>query len=176
MMSSGTLDDRYLTWLYSQVAEVKTRKSSSTYWDLFRQLYSTEFTWFVPNDDNRAADGKELRREWANQIDTPVDREWFCLGCSFLELLIGLSRRLEFETEEGTEYWFWHLLDNLGLLGFNDRSHYSAEEVDTRTNVVMMRRYDRNGQGGLFPLNTPDRDQRDVELWYQLSTYLLQNS
>lgn len=111
MMSAGTLDDRYLSWLYGQVAVVKTRKSSKTYWNLLRYLYSTEFVWFVPNDDNRAADGKELRREWMAETGIHPDAEWLSLGCSFLEMLIGLSRRLAFETEEDASFWFWHLIE-----------------------------------------------------------------
>lgn len=174
-MAAGTLDDQYLSWLYSQVAEVKTRRSSKTYWKLFRQLYSTEFAWIIANDDNRAEDGRELRCEWAAETGIQPDRNWLTLGCSFLELLIGLARRLSFEAEGDPSTWFWHLLDNLELLGFNDRSRYSAEEVEDKVSAVIWRTYDRNGRGGLFPLKRSRRDQRRVELWYQLSEYLLQD-
>jgi hypothetical protein len=174
-MSPGTLDDQYLVWLYDQVAEVKTRKSSRTYWQLFRQLYSTEFAWFVPNDDNRAEDGRELRSEWSAQCDVEVDPNWLSLGCSFLELLIGLSRRLAFEAEGDAPSWFWHLISNMGLLGFNDRSRYSEQEVDDKTSAVIWRTYGFNGEGGLFPLKYTEQDQRKIEIWYQLSEYLLQD-
>jgi hypothetical protein len=170
----GTLDDNYLTWLYSQVAVVKTRRSSSTYWDLFRKLYCTEFAWFVPNDDNRAEDGRELRREWAATEEVDVDRDWLDLGCSFLELLIGISRRLCFEGEGEVSAWFWHLINNLGLTGFHDRSNFSEADVEDVTHRVIWRTYDENGKGGLFPLHHPAQDQRQVEIWYQLSEYLLQ--
>lgn len=175
-MSPGTFDDQYLTWLYSQVAEVKTRRSSKTYWGLLRQLYSTEFVWFVPNDGNRADDGQELRREWAAQQEQTVDGEWLSLGCSFLEMLIGVSRRLEFEAEGDAPAWFWHLIDNMGLLGFNDRSKFSPEVVEDRTHAVIWRTYEKDGRGGLFPLREPSQDQRQVEIWYQLCEYLLQDA
>lgn len=175
-MPSGTLDDRYLTWLYGQVAEVRTRKSPRTFWDLFRQLFSTEFAWFIPNDDNRAEDGRALRHEWVTETGAAVDENWVTLGCSFLELLIGLSRRLEFETGQGVQYWFWHLIDNLGLRVYHDRSNFKPEEVDDITSAVIWRTYDRNGNGGLFPLRRSRKDQRRVEIWYQLSEYLLQDS
>lgn len=174
-MQAGTLDDQYLTWLYSRVAEVKTRKSSKTYWNLFRQLYSTEFVWFVPNDDNRAEDGRELRCEWVADQGIQADHDWLSLGCSFLELLIGLARRLEFEAGGNTPSWFWHLIDNVGLLGFHDRSNFSEEEVEDRTSAIIWRTYDENGNGGLFPLQRSSHDQRRVEIWYQLSEYLLQD-
>lgn len=175
-MADGTLDDQYLTWLYSQVAEVKTRKSSRTYWNLMRQLFSTEFAWFVPNDDNRAEDGRELRCEWVCNAGTEADPDWLSLGCSFLEMLIGLSRRLAFEAEGDVSYWFWHLINNMGLLGFHDRSNFRPEEVDDRTSAVIWRTYESNGNGGLFPLRNPSKDQRKVEIWYQLSEYLLQDA
>lgn len=170
----GTLDDQYLPWLYGLVAEVRTRRSSRTYWNLFRKLYSTEFAWFVPNDDNRAEDGRELRREWAGQMEVHVDPNWLQLGCSFLELLIGISRRLCFEGEGEVSAWFWHLINNLGLTGFHDRSGFSDQDVDDITSAVIWRTYEPNGQGGLFPLERPSQDQRKVEIWYQLSEYLLQ--
>ena len=174
-MTSGLLDDQYLTWLYSQVAVVKTRKSSRTFWNLLRQLFCTEFAWFVPNDDNRAEDGRELRCEWTVLTGHEADQNWLTLGCSFLELLIGLSRRLAFETNSNVSDWFWHLINNLGLLGYHDRSNFSPDDVEDRTYAVIWRTYDRNGNGGLFPLRYSDNDQRKVELWYQLSEYLLQD-
>jgi hypothetical protein len=67
---SGTLDDLYLIWLYEQVGDVKVRSRNRTYWDLFRQLYSIEFIWFIPNDDNRAEDGEDLREQFLE------DRGW----------------------------------------------------------------------------------------------------
>lgn len=174
-MPAGTLDDQYFAWLYSLVADVKTRKGPRTYWNLLRQLFSTEFAWFVPNDDNRAEDGRELRFEWASSVDVNVDKDWVALGCSFLEMLIGLSRRLEFQTEHDSVFWFWHLLGNLGLLGHNDRSKFLEADVEDRITTVIWRTYDPDGNRGLFPLRKTDRDQRKVEIWYQLSEYLLQD-
>lgn len=174
-MTAGTLDVQYFAWLCGEIMDVRTRKGPRTYWKLLRRLFSTEFTWFVPNDDCRAEDGRELRDEWAALEDIHVDPEWATLGCSFFEMLIGLSRRLEFQTDRDTEYWFWHLIGNLGLLGHNDRSKFSEEDVDDRTSMVMYRTYDHCGNGGLFPLRAPSKDQRQVELWDQLNAYLLQD-
>lgn len=175
-MTTGTLDDQYLAWLYSQVDVVRARKSSRTFWYLFRQLFATEFAWIVPNDDNRAEDGRELRCEWATETGSEVDRNWLSLGCSFLELLIALSRRLAFETDGNARDWFWHLINNLGLTGYHDRSNFRPEDVEDITNRVIWRTYEPNGNGGLFPLRHTMNDQRRVEIWYQLSEYLLQDS
>lgn len=175
-METGSLDDRYLVWLYDIVADAKTRRGSRTFWELFEKLYSIEFVWFVPNDDNRAADGRELRTEWTTAFEEDVPQEWLSLGCNFLEMLIGLSRRLAFETDGKEASWFWHLIDNLGLRGFNDRVQFDDEEVEEIVNAVIWRTYDRHGNGGLFPLPNSANDQRQVEIWYQLSEYLLQGT
>lgn len=176
-MPPGSLDNRYLTWLYSQVANPNTRTGPRTYWNLCNQLVHIEFAWFVPNDDNRAEDGRELRAEWTATFKEDAPHEWLSLGCSFLELLIGLARRLAFETDGSVSDWFWQLISNLGLSGYNDgRGNFKHEEVEDITSAVIWRTYDRDGNGGLFPLRRASKDQRKVEIWYQLSEYLLQDS
>jgi hypothetical protein len=171
---NDTLDDLYLAWLYSQVGDVKERNKSLTYWELFRHMHNIEFVWIVPNDDNRVEDGRDLRHEWAEETGISLGREWMNLGCSFLEMLIGLSRRLAFEADGHPPVWFWHLIKNLGLQECTDRSNYDHIEVEDRFNTVIYRTYDRNGRGGLFPLRYSRKDQRYVELWYQMSAYLLE--
>lgn len=173
-MAGGTLDDRYLRWLYGQVADVKIRRGPQTYWGLLKQLFKTEFTWFVPNDANRAIDGVELRYEWALECAIGHDKDWFDLECSLLEMLIALARRAEFQNGESPEDWFWHFMKNLEFSEFHDTSRYSKNFVTKRVAVVLERRYDRHGNGGIFPIKNSIEDQRKVEIWYQLCTYLLQ--
>jgi hypothetical protein len=175
---SEPLDELYLRWLYSQVADPDARGPSRSYWTLLKQMYETEFFWYVPNDDNRAADGQYLRREFIEDLGLDdVDPDWMHLGCSMLELLIGLSRRLSFLDEGEPRGWFWHLVDNLGLR-FDDRNrrNFPAALVYEVLQDVMWRTYKPNGHGGIFPLRHPERDQREVELWYQMSSYLLERS
>lgn len=173
MMAEGTVDEQYLEWLYDQVI-VRTRKGA-TYWKLLRQMHQTEFTWFIPNDGNRAEDGRDLRAEWAAHNNIGPDRPWMELGCSFLEMLVALARRMEFEADHTPHHWFWHLLENLGFESFHDGSGYSRMFVTKRMRIVMDRMYDITGTGGLFPLRKPSKDQRKVEIWYQMSEYLLQD-
>jgi hypothetical protein len=168
------LDEQYLIWLYSQVGNVRDRNRSRTYWNLFRQMYSIEFVWLVPNDDNRVEDGRALRWEWAAEAHISASGDWWSRGCSFLEMLIALARRMAFETDSHAETWFWHMLNNLGLLECTDRTNYDQVEVDERIHAVIQRKYDRNGHGGLFPMRYARKDQRQVELWYQMNAYLLE--
>lgn len=170
------LDDAYLSWLYSQIGSVKLRNRARSYWRLARQLYTKEFVWFVPNDDNRVEDGRDLRFEFLTQEGLEADDAWMDLGCSMLEMLIGLSRRLSFEAEGEASDWFWHLMDTLELRECNDRASWSDEMVNDVLERVIYRNYGPDGVGGLFPLETACEDQRNVELWYQMSAYLLEHN
>lgn len=178
------LDELYLEWLYGQVALVRLQSPELTYWKLLKLLFTTEFVWLIANDDNRMEDGRDLRREFLEdcEVDTP-DEEWMSIGCSMLEMLIGLSRRLVFEdsSEADTEVseWFWHLMANLGLRSFTDDQLTTLSQEAYVTHIleeVVWRNYQSNGRGGLFPLSKPHGDQRKVELWYQLSSYLMEGN
>jgi hypothetical protein len=138
----------YFQWLYRQVGKGGNNRNKTT-WKPLRQLYQKEFVWLTPNDDNRVADGVDLRWEFVNYSQlSEVDARWMGMGCSVLEMLIGLSRRLAFQTSQKPEHWFWVLM------------------------ALIYRNYSPSGRGGLFPLRHPDEDQRGVEIWYQMAAYL----
>lgn len=172
-----SIEERYFEWLYSQIAAVKNRNPARSYWKLAKQMHGYPFTWFVPNDDNRAEDGRELREEFMVEsfIDS-VDDLWMDLDCSIFEMLIGLSRRVAFESYGSSGEWFRELITNLGLVELTDRGYNSinARDVDRTLERLVNRTYDRKGHGGgLFPLLRAMEDQREVEIWYQMSAYLL---
>lgn len=171
------LDEAYFKWLYSQIMSLRLKNPSRTYWSLARDLYLKEFIWLVPNDDNRKEDGRALRHEFVelHEIDDP-DPDWMDLGCSMLEMLIALSRRLSFEAEGEPQDWFWHLMTNVDLQKHNDKSYndMARRDIDEALDIIIWRHYTPTGKGGLFPLKHPGYDQRDVEIWYQLSAYLVE--
>lgn len=171
------LDEQYFKWLYHQVASVRLKNPARTYWSLLRHIFTKEFVWLVPNDDNRVEDGRDLRYEFIEEVNVDPDPEWIGVGCSMLEMLIGLSRRLAFEAEGEPRDWFWKLIENLDLRNYSDAyyKHKSqAEVVDHVLDAVIWRTYDTDGYGGLFPLQNPKEDQCEVELWYQMSCYILE--
>lgn len=176
-MPVATLDEQYLSWLYSQVASVKTRHKHRSFWSLFKQLHKTIFVAIVSNDENRIEDARDLRYEYlAEAEDEQGDRDWTRSPCSMLELLIVLSRQLAFEMDDSVESWFWHLIDVLNLEQFNDREYdeHAESVIEETLERVIWRNYSHTGEGGLFPLRSPERDQRKIELWYQLNAYLLE--
>lgn len=171
------LDELYFKWLYEQVASVRHKNPARTYWSLIRHLFTKEFFWSVPNDDNRVEDGRNLRYQFSNQLEISPDRDWMNLNCSMLEMLVALAGRLAFEDEGGAASWFWELMDNVDLHQCSDAVYNSdnpgiGEHVETVINNVIERTYLPNGQGGLFPLANPPKDQTKEELWYQMSHYL----
>lgn len=167
------LDDLYFEWLYEQVGNQGSVRSR-THRCLLRQLYTKAFVWMIPNDDNRVEDGRDLRFEFiqAAYIQS-VDANWVSMECSVLEMLIALSRRLSFEAEGEPREWFWLMMKNISLDVFTD-NHYDSYtiEVEEVLNQLIFRTFQSSGQGGLFPLQRPEDDQRGVEIWYQMSAYL----
>ncbi len=170
------MKNRYLDYLYKIV------RKNIPYVRLIQKLFSMEFYSFVPNDDNRVADGLYLRSEFCEKEE--LHALSFCPDgpCTVLEMLIGLSLRLEFETsqskyEKTPREWFWILIDNLGLSEFNDEVYTSEidQHVENVIQICIDRKYSYLGEGGLFPLKRARSDQRTTEIWYQMSAYLLEN-
>ena len=170
-------DEVYLKWLYSQIGSPKSRNKVRTHWAFARQLYKKEFLWFVPNDDNRAEDGRDLRYEFISVTGTDPSDDWMGLGCSMLEMLIALAKHLAFLAGGDALSWFWEMVENLGLpMSVVSDAHYNEEvgdTVDAALDRVIFRTYEGDGEGGLFPLENPAKDQRGVELWYQLNAYVI---
>lgn len=170
------LDELYFQWLYRQVGAAGSQRSR-THWKLLRQMYTKEFVWTVPNDDNRVTEGVDLRWEFVNysQLEK-VDASWMNMGCSVLEMMIALSRRLAFLAEGEPRAWFWLLMKNLELDEFTD-SNYDGfiSDINEKLDVLIWRRYHADGRGGLFPLKQAEVDQRSVEIWYQVALYLYEN-
>lgn len=177
--SRATLTENYLRWLESQLRE-EHDNPDKTYWDLLGMMFEKEFTWSVPMDDNRLQDGKDLRIEFIQEMRGSVrfKREaadaLLAIGpVSFLEVLIGLSRKLEFAAGGSAPGWAWHLLHNLDLHRMADPlSRAKRNRVTEILDTVINRTYLPNGEGGFFPLAWPEDDMTQIELWYQLNDYV----
>lgn len=167
----------YFTFLCEIVGRV------SDYDMLLRRLHRHEFYSLIPNDDNRALDGTKLREIF---LDEGGHKAPSCLPngpCTVLELMIGIAYRMENELADGENAksaadCFWELVENLDLDWVNDDNYFDpgvVDEIDATILKFLDRKYDTNGKGGLFPLIDAKRDQRDVEIWYQMCEYLLYN-
>lgn len=167
-------EQRYVNHLKEMV---KTA-TSSEFDVLLERLWKKEYYSVLPNDQNRAKDGVFLRDETADQLDYEFG------PCRILEMLIALSLRMEYQLD-GTNYQlsyvdiFWELLDNLGLLRFDNVTALTDEqnhELNEMLNNWLDRNYSANGMGGIFPIHGwqrgVDKPQYKVEIWYQMMLYL----
>lgn len=178
---TNRLEEDYFRWLYSQIGAVSDVNPNHSFWILTEMLYETPFDIFVSNDVNRALDGTYLRTEFGvDEGDSRLPEE-----CTLLEMLIALSHRVEEEAygtnlSFSTENWFWRLLDNAGLRKYNDAvlSDNGPHQAIARDIIrrIRERDYEPSGLGGLFPLRNWNEDQRDVEIWYQMAAYILENT
>ena len=146
------------------------------------ELYQKNFYPLVGNDDNRCADGKELRGEYAQAMRLH-DVHFLNGPCSVFEALVGIARRMEYiislpyETNPVAR-WFLLLIKNLNLHFYDDEDICSMD-IELRNDYILTkwleRDYDGNGKGGIFPLNRPREDQRRIEIWSQMHAYLDEN-
>ena len=164
----------YNNWLRGLVEE-----PGPSYHILFDMAWATVYEYNIPNDDNRAEDGLQLRERFERESSLRLPD----LGeCKMLEFLIALAIRLneaiyDYENPDQTSYWFWRLIENLKLDVAND--NYSFSEIHSYIENIFMRLnqrlYTTSGYGGLFPLKRHTENQRELEVWYQMMAYLSEN-
>lgn len=175
-----TVEGIYFSWLYDTV--VNDNPETKRYRRLLYRLHSHEFVWSVPNDDNRVADGMDLRTEFAKQFRIDEERLKSLDGpCSVLEMMVALAIRCanDIYDDESNLNIFWEMLDNMELLGQRFQDGYFGPkemlEVDEKVDILVKRLYKRDGtKGGIFPVFGTKKDQRKTEIWYQLQNYILE--
>jgi hypothetical protein len=172
--SDQELKENYLRWLEAQLKDEHGPEKS--FWDLLNLMFEKPFGWLdhVPMDENRAVDGTDLRVDFAHSIGRRPETVKELFGpCTFVELIIGLSRRMAFVAGGSAPGWAWQLLQNLEMHRLSDPLTPSkARRADEIMDRVIQRTYRPDGTGGLFPLAWPEEDQRKVELWYQLNSFI----
>jgi hypothetical protein len=164
--------DEYIDWLLDRI-----NFNLKGYKKLIDILSTREFYWSVDHDDNRAEDGKILREEFFDEIG--VSGAHWESDCTVLEMLIGLSIRMDLEyvgnpSDPHPDYIFEAMLDNLGLLDYKDRS-FSTDEVNDILDTWLGRDFAYNGEGSIFPIENPICDQREREIWSQMQAYIGEN-
>lgn len=152
------------------------------YGKLLRTLFEREFYSPINMDQNRAAYGLLLRKRFAGEL-YDEDILYMDLGpCRVLEMLIALAERIDtigsigMPVEDRIPHFFWIMLSNLDMATCTDMVwDYEKERlVNHKIDILLDRKYEYNGSGGLFPLQFPKTDQRNVEIWYQMQSYFLE--
>ncbi len=178
-MTENKLNNLYFEWMYQLVYTEKYFKRIS-YRNLLQRLHCIDFTYTIPMDGNRAEDGIDLRYRFGyehsyeeSMISNFLDNR----PCSVLEMLIALAIRCEEhimvdpDIGDRTGQWFWNMIVNLGLDSMNDFK-YDIEYIDKIISNLLHRKYEANGEGGLFTVDNCKYDLRNIEIWYQMCWYL----
>lgn len=183
--SRDRIVENYIKWLYSLVGE--NTREYGCFWRVIRRLFDKEYYWIVHNDANRSEDGLLLRRVFAEEFGYDLDelKEAIDKPCTVLEMLIAFAHRIDQDIMwnpdmgDRTAFWFWKMLANAGMdpNRYND-GYFNGEtmmELNKMIDRVLTRQYSRNGEGGFFPLKDEKKDQRKVELWYQMQFWIGEN-
>jgi hypothetical protein len=165
----------YFNWIYGLMCDGRFAENI-TYKKLFKFLHDVEFEYFVPYDENRAADGIALRYRFC-LIHGCEELEKYLTGpCSVLEMMVALAIRCEDivdDPDKGdrTSQWFWGMISNLGLNSMTDSifNDWLVNDVIAR---LLERDYEPDGRGGLFTVKGWNRDMRTAEIWHQLMAYI----
>ena len=174
------LHDDYYKWLISLVCEHRFYDQIS-YDKLLRRLHEIDFRYLLPRDGNREHDGRDLRRRFALSDECPYEislvTDILAGPSSVLEMMVALAVRCE-EFMDDISYgnrvgqWFWTMVVNLGLGAMSD-ARFDKEYVDETIQIFLNRDYAPDGRGGLFWIRDCEYDLRSIEIWVQLSWYLL---
>lgn len=167
-------DKRYFNWLCKMVKLDKI----TTHTKILNKLNNSPFTYIKTNvllsrDSSREDDGLELRSEFIEDSRTNITN--IEGECSILEMLIALARRIDDLCNETVDnkipHYFSRLVYNLGLWKYDD-DHWNEEEVDNILKIFLTRKYDKNGNGGLFPIPNYNGDMRKIDIAMQMHHYL----
>lgn len=172
LRGNNDTNNGYFDWLCRRV------RASSTWSQALRQMHNTPFKTLVKYDENRREDGKNLRYlyEQAHEEDPehipPLTKAEDQAAVSIFEMMVALADRLAFDVDDDKldgPAAFWILMENVGLSKNFNQNSAILQRLNNRT-------YSWNGSnGGLFPLKDTERDQREVEIWYQLQEYSMEN-
>lgn len=176
MRIEDRINSDYFEWMYDLVCGERFAESIS-YRRLLTFLHDVEFVYFIPYDENRAAEGIALRYRYCLVHDCK-ELEWCLTGpCSVLEMMLALAIRCEENIMDDpsmgdrTSQWFWNMITNMGLGGMYDTNFDEQLVVDV-VDRFLRREYEPDGRGGLFRVRNWDRDMRTAEIWHQLMAYI----
>ena len=167
--------ENYFEWLKTYI-----NGGDPNYESLLLYLFDYDFIWVHPLDENRYADGIDLRENYYYHYCTEEEKDIFIQyldkPCSIFEMLIALSLRcgdLMASAENGAdyEYWFWSMIESLGLMGMHNES-FDLDIVSDICERLNNKTYASDGRGGLFTIKDYPYDIRDLEIWRQMNLYM----
>lgn len=143
-----------------------------SYCKLVRALFDTVYILGHPFDENRVEDAQEFRLDVAGEVS------WvFNDPPSLLEVLIALSERLVWQTDEEVmpNEIFQVMIDNADL---NYLANSNLEELEQELHAIMTNDFPEDGMGSFFPIGhrhiskSTFHPVNELDLFRQGSQYL----
>lgn len=174
MMNDTT--EKYLSEVYREYGIYNKRYSK-----LLRLLFETPFYCTLEEDESRLEDGRFLRKDviehgHLGRLENEIDD----IRISVLEVILALAVRMDSEyigdpCHPYPENIFWELVTNLGFRLFHN-GNFKERESDEILDNWMNRKFERNGEGSIFPLRYTRRDQTRIPIWGQMNEYIRQKN
>ena len=154
-------ENDYFRWLMSIIGGPRE------YEDVIIELWETEYYSDIPNDENRAADGIELRYHFEVETGKKCEKTG---PCTVLEMMIGLANRTEnafmYDPKVGnrTGQWFWEMFFNAKMDFLIGR----GQKKLGKSPVLL----DKSGRFDLFNMPKKPENWDEMEVWEQLCRYI----
>ena len=188
----GNLTTEYLCYLMNR-AQLDA-EGDDGYLKLCEILHNTPFLPIIDMDSNRCSDCCNLRVEFADSISVDdfessviVDLLDGSLGetGTMMEFTVIFAELMNFEMsdsefEASTRKWFLEMMCNCGLDKYKNEEvlndeQKASENIKEVLDKVIFRKTGWDGEGGFFPLDYPQYDQRKVEFLIQMNNYIEEN-
>lgn len=159
------MKERYFRWLLKFIGNGFCRKNG--YFKLLRYLFNTEYCWSNPMDENRAADGIDLRYRFVVECDEDQEASYLYLSgpANVLEVLVALAIKMEYIARGSIDLskssqWFWGMIKSLNIFDCYD-DIFDEEKVRFYVDEWL----DGRGEISIFP-------NGEGELWNQAMDFL----
>lgn len=183
-MTEAKLRKEYMKWLVHQIDNVPNVRWSD-YSLLLDELHRTTFIWLedtpeLAMDANRAKDGLYLRELFEYDTGYDISTYYNEIGkdCSVLEMMIGLSLRIENqimgEGENLYGRWFWYMIKNIRLARMTDWA-YNEQKVRSILRDLLYRNVTKKVKTFFFNCHSSEKTVTfwaGMQIWDQMSFWI----
>lgn len=172
----------YTNWLIGHIEGFKKGELNYTYEHsqmLIKLLYTPFDIIKMKRDEDRIKDGLYLRECYISEFKTEKE-EAFENDCSVLEVLVALAIRMENDILSSAKYgprahvWFWMMIQTMHLDDVKNED-FDEEKVVKIVVKMMERKYEKDGNGGLFFIPECQKDMRKIDIWHQMNDWVSEN-
>lgn len=163
--------NRYYIWLLEMIDFDSHGHDKQS--KLLQYLHNKEYVWDIWTDENRAEDGLNLRCRFEKETDyldySPLEKP-----CSVLEMMVAFAERIDKDVtdeEYGTPYWFWIMIENLGLKDCTD-DVFDAKKVNSVLDNWLNSLTKNDLKSGIFPGKSGKKPESDTDEWFRMQKWI----